>query len=79
MAWTRSISHTTQHTCGGPVFGRKAPLGECRRCDELRFGLAPVAGWSDNKRRCEATSLAAIRAHDCKASECLPICTFGDR
>lgn len=33
------------HTCNGDVitglpFGRKAPEGECRRCDELRNGAA---------------------------------------
>ena len=64
---------TTKHTCGGPVFGRKAPLGECRRCDELRFGMPPVK-WAD-KRACQAVTLAAIRAHDCKASRCGPVCT----
>ena len=69
---------TTKHTCGGPVFGRKAPLGQCRRCDELRFGL-PAVEWSITKRRrCEAANIAAIRAHDCKASRCQIVCTFGD-
>ena len=67
---------TTQHTCGGPVFGRKAPLGECRRCDELRFGLPPVS-WAGSRGRNELRC-DKLRKHDCTASRCGPICTFGD-
>jgi hypothetical protein len=69
---------TTKHTCGGPVFGRLARLGQCRRCDELRFGL-PAVQWRTAQRRCDdARRLADIRAHDCKASRCGPICTAFD-
>lgn len=42
----------TKHTCnsdrpGMPLpFGRKADLGQCPRCDELRQGAAPRSpGW----------------------------------
>jgi hypothetical protein len=63
----------TKHTCNGsdgrPLpFGRKAPEGECPRCDELRNGAAPREGWQkdyyERKRRHEAQRSAAIRAHN---------------
>jgi hypothetical protein len=42
---------TTKHTCGGPVFGRLAPPGECARCDELRAGAEPVRwAWTENHK-----------------------------
>lgn len=70
MAWQKST--ITKHNCGGPVFG-KITIG-CPRCDELLAGAKPVR-WA-----CEPvfTRVASIRAHDCKASRCAPICTFGD-
>jgi hypothetical protein len=78
MAWNKQ-PNGTPHTCGGPVFGRLAPRGECKRCDELRFGL-PARQWASAiaKRRCDAMRLEDIRKHDCVASRCGPICTFGD-
>lgn len=71
---------TTKHTCNGgngPVFGRKAE--GCPRCDELLSGAAPVV-WASMglKKRNEAMQLRAIREHDCKRSNCGPVCTFGD-
>ena len=69
---------TTKHTCGGPVFGRRAPLGECRRCDELRFGLAPVRWSNADRKRQSQIRCDEIRKHDCTASRCGPVCTFGD-
>lgn len=67
---------TTKHTCGGPIFGRKT-IG-CARCDELLAGAAPVQ-WSGARRaQQEARHLAEIRAHDCKKSGCMVVCTFGD-
>ena len=76
MAWP--ISKTTKHTCGGPVFGRKAPAGECQRCDELSAGK-PAVEWSGaRKARLQCAAIAAIRAHDCAASGCMSICTFGE-
>jgi hypothetical protein len=41
----------TRHTCnpnqpGKPLpFGKRAPAGDCPRCDELAVGAAPRAGW----------------------------------
>ena len=58
------------------VFARKDMT--CPRCIELANGAQPRAGWSDWKRKQEAMALAAIRAHDCKASNCMVVCTFGD-
>ena len=78
MAWATKTMNNTKHTCGGPSFGRLAARGECRRCDELRFG-APARAWakSNDAMRCEE-----IRGHF--ASErhltggCGPVCTFGE-
>jgi hypothetical protein len=71
MAWTKST--TTKHTCGGPVFGRKT--AGCPRCEELLAGAAPVV-WG--QRTADHSIMAELRAHDCKASRCGPVCTFGD-
>jgi len=85
MSWTKSI--TTQHTCGGPVFGRKTP--GCPRCDELLAGAAPVQ-WAGRERctKCGGPDDAGcmvpvcyacqIKAHDCRASNCGPVCTAFD-
>lgn len=64
---------TTKHTCGGPVFGKKTP--GCARCDELLAGAAPVMWAAARKAKQERELIAAIRAHDCKASRCGPVCT----
>jgi hypothetical protein len=50
----------------------------CKRCVELSTGSKPRTGWGDHKREMEAQEIRAIRAHDCKASNCGPVCTFGD-
>ena len=66
---------TTKHKCGGPVFGRKT--AGCPRCDELLAGAKPVV-WRHYRRDDEARRIREIRAHNCKASNCGPVCTFGD-
>lgn len=58
------------------IFGRRE--AGCPRCAELSAGAPTRRGWGDAKRRFEAQSLAAIRAHDCRAAGCGVICTFGD-
>lgn len=68
---------TTKHTCGGPIFGRRAPLGQCARCDELTNG-APVVRWADRPARDSALRIDQIRKHDCARSRCGPICTAFD-
>ena len=90
MSWAKST--TTKHTCGGPAFGRKTP--GCPRCDELLAGAVPVqwAGMQRGKRcatpGCGGTTEAGenaavcrscqIRAHNCQASNCGPVCTAFD-
>ncbi len=66
----------TKHTCGGPKWG-KLTAG-CRRCDELRFGASPRRGWGWRKREDLRCTLAAIKAHDCRKSNCGPVCTAFD-
>jgi hypothetical protein len=67
---------TTKHTCGGPIFGRKTP--GCPRCDELLAGARPKLWASTERANEERHLLAAIRAHNCKASRCGPVCTAFD-
>lgn len=64
---------TTKHTCGGPAFGRKTP--GCPRCDELLAGAKPVV-W--NRPQTQQRLIEAIRAHDCKARGCGPVCVAFD-
>lgn len=67
---------TTKHTCGGPMFGR---LTEgCPRCEELRAGAAPVRWASARQAEIDARFRRELAEHDCKASGCGPVCTFGD-
>jgi hypothetical protein len=83
----------TRHTCnpddpGMPrPFGRKAPKGECPRCDELHDGApARRPDWvqrlGDRQRR-EALDAADRRAHFAPGGphargECGPVCTAFD-
>ena len=64
---------TIKHTCGGPVFGRTQ--AGCPRCDQLLDGSAPVRWSNAGARKRRAERVEAIRAHDCKASRCGPVCT----
>ncbi len=70
-----------RHNCnprnpGKPLpWGRKAPEGECPRCDELRAGAAPRDAHPaiqavKRKRDQEERTIAEIRAHDCATSGC---------
>lgn len=69
------LAKPTQHT-HPVVFGRK--VDGCPRCAELKNG-APPRRWSIQDRRArDAQHIAEIKAHDCKASRCGPVCTFGD-
>ena len=64
----------TKHT-HAVVFGRK--VDGCPRCIELALGM-PARQWRNQRVSAAAQRLADIRAHDCKATRCMPICTFGD-
>lgn len=67
--------HTTQHT-HPVVFGRK--VDGCPRCTELKLGM-PARQWGGySGRPAQASRMAEIRAHDCKASRCGPVCTAFD-
>jgi len=66
---------TTKHT-HTVVFGRK--VAGCPRCDELKNGAAPVQWRGASKQAFELQRRAEIRRHDCKASRCGPVCTYGD-
>ena len=54
----------------------------CPRCLELIAGAKARPGWSDQKRRFEAQSIAAIHAHFAsevhRSGKCGPVCTYGD-
>lgn len=60
------------------AFGRKSDAGVCPRCDELRAGAPVRASWHKGHFEQKAQERAAIRNHDCKASRCAIVCTFGD-
>jgi hypothetical protein len=60
------------HTCGGPSWGRLT--AGCPRCDELRAGAAPKQGWGRSSR----FDGYSTEKHSCQASNCAPICTWGD-
>jgi len=64
-----------KHTCGGPVWGRKTP--GCPRCDDLIAGAEPVT-WDIRPRESDASFSARLAAHDCKSSDCGPVCTAFD-
>lgn len=64
------------------VWGRLSAPGVCPRCEELRHGAPARAGWGGTSRArrmaAEARLIAEIRAHNCVASRCASVCTFGD-
>lgn len=65
---------TTKHS-HEVVFGRK--VAGCPRCAELLAG-APVVRWATSRRERDARYCAEVRAHNCAAAGCGPVCTFGD-
>jgi hypothetical protein len=66
---------TTKHT-HTVVFGRK--VDGCPRCEELKNGAAPVVWASTVRKQNERLFIEAVRNHNCIASRCGPVCTFGD-
>ena len=66
---------TTQHN-HPMVFGRRHE--GCPRCQELNAGAKPIVWASTQRKIDDAARLAAIRAHDCKASRCGVVCTAFD-
>jgi hypothetical protein len=73
-----STQQKARHTCNdgqGPAFGRKT--AGCPRCDQLLAGAAPVR-WHESSAQRDARMVAEIRAHNCRASGCGRVCTFGE-
>lgn len=71
----QTATQTTAHT-HPVVFGRK--VDGCPRCTELRLGM-PARQWRGQRAAAAGASrLAEIRAHDCKAAGCGPVCTAFD-
>jgi hypothetical protein len=78
----------TKHTCNpnnpgmARPFGKKAPRGECPRCDELHDGAEPRSlGWVDarNTRQFHDEQRARdIANHDCVKARCSSVCTAFD-
>jgi hypothetical protein len=80
-----------KHTCRGgrgPAWGRLAPVGECRRCDQLHAGAERRAApaWTEQaerQQRHEEQTAAAAREHFKPGGEhargaCGPVCTRFD-
>lgn len=59
-----------------PNFGRR--VDGCPRCEQLKAGAKPIE-WNDAKKAREAEQFRReLARHDCKKSNCGPVCTFGD-
>lgn len=76
-----SSEELTQHTCGGPKFGRLTP--DCPRCDELAAGAQPRTSWRSRRQQTQETQQRAHQAHFAPngphaRGACGPVCTFGD-
>lgn len=64
MAWTTTKQQRTTHNDACTrAFANLSPLGCCPRCDELRNGSKPRAGWNDAKLAQEAREKEAICRH----------------
>jgi hypothetical protein len=79
--------HTCTPTGKALPFGRKAPEGECLRCDQLRAGAAPREAPHGIRERKAAEAEDARRATEIsehftgerhRSGGCGPVCTFGD-
>jgi hypothetical protein len=58
------------------VFGRRE--AGCPRCAQLHAGAPPIQ-WSNGRRARHAEEDRRwLQQHDCRRSNCGPVCTFGD-
>jgi hypothetical protein len=74
------MTSPTRHNHERQPFGKRKPLGECPRCDELHSGAEPRPSWGGSAQRSGPTA-EEIRAHFASEKhrlECQPVCTFGD-
>jgi hypothetical protein len=62
------------------AYGKLSPMGQCPRCDELAHGAKPrpAPNWLRRPKVPESERIRAIRAHNCQASQCGPVCTAFD-
>jgi hypothetical protein len=84
--WEPVVRHTCTPDGRALPFGRKAPEGQCRRCDELRNGAAPRAPHPAiqagiDRRTNEARQLAELEKHFASEQHrfggCGLVCTYG--
>ncbi len=75
--YLRSNTMSVQHKSDCNRVFKRYDLS-CPRCKELAQGAAPKPGYSDFRKRQEKVQLDAIRNHDCRKSNCGPVCTFGE-
>jgi hypothetical protein len=76
----KATKHSNQCTM---AFGRYTKeVGVCARCEELKSGGKPRDGWQKQyyatKKKHEEQFNRELKAHNCTASKCGPVCTFGD-
>lgn len=70
----------TRHNHDRQPFGKRKPLGECPRCDELHNGARPRPGWVAVPATSGPTD-GQVRDHFNSAkhrNECGHVCTYGD-
>ena len=58
------------------IFGRR--VDGCPRCEELKAGAPAIKSWGWMNHEQTARFIRDLKAHDCKKSNCGPVCTFGD-
>ena len=76
MAWkSRQIGTTHKPDCSR-VFKRYDLT--CPRCQELSQGAQPRQRWGDRKRAGYERFVKDLKAHDCRKSQCGPVCTAFD-
>ncbi len=64
MAWNTNKPAGTKHNDACTrAFAKVSPLGCCPRCDELRAGAKPRAGWNDAQIKADAMRAAHMREH----------------
>jgi len=73
----RAIEGLTDHNHERLPFGQRKAFGECPRCDELHNGARPRRSRAEQDRRDDEQRAREIRMHDCRASGCGSVCTFG--
>lgn len=57
------------------AFGRPSKHNLCPRCEELKAGSMPRKGWVQSKKDADQRRTLEIRNHNCKTSNCGPVCT----